>query len=374
MATNNPALPTIYFDPDKHPDATLKAFNEFIESFELRYDALYPEPPKISLETAIERWKLSQEDEKNRMTGEQFDEIKEGLRSADRVTKLLGMFSSKRLYQDWVTAEPSEKNRKGAKWGTFLAKMKEFYKPTENLTLKKYHFRQLIQGEEETLTAFCNRVETEAKHCQFNCESEHCTAEATAIRDQIVIGTVNNTVREEALLKSWDLKTLRKEGMQVESAQKSGAELAGDSICQVGKYSSKQNKKQPAKQKKLQCYCCGETIINIKQHRDNHCRALQGIQNQCSKCQKIGHLPQVCKSARVNRINNIQDEPDDTNSTYSVNIFQINTTKRVLPEYISKRKEFSSHVMVNNRLAKLIADTGAKVSVCGTAQRINGAS
>ena len=247
MATNNPALPTIYFDPDKHPDATLKAFNKFIKSFELQYDALYPEPPKISLETAIERWKLSQEDEKNRMTGEQFDEIKEGLRSADRVTKLLGMFSSKRLYQDWVTAEPSEKNRKGAKWGTFLAKMKEFYKPTENLTLKNYHFRQLIQGEEETLTAFCNRVETEAKHCQFNCESEHCTAEATAIRDQIVIGTVNNTVREEALLKSWDLKTLRKEGMQVESAQKSGAELAGDSIRQVGKYSSKQNKKQPAK-------------------------------------------------------------------------------------------------------------------------------
>jgi hypothetical protein len=151
--------------------------------------------------------------------------------------------------------------------------------------------------------------------------------------------------------------------MQVESVHKSGAELAGDSIRQVGKYSSKQNKKQPAKQK---CYCCGETITNIKQHSDNHCR---GIQNQCSKCQKIGHLPQVCKSAPVNRMNNIQDEPDDdTNSTYSVNIFQINTTKRVLPEYISKRKEFSSHVMVNNRSAKLIADTGAKVSVCGTAQ------
>ena len=73
----------------------------------------------------------------------------------------------------------------------------------------------------------------------------------------------------------------------------------------------------------------------------------------------------------MNRLDNAQDEPsadDDTNSTYCVNIFRINTTKRVQPEYISKRKDFSTHVMVNNRLVKLIADTGAKVSVCGTAQ------
>ena len=158
MATSNPALPSLYFDPDKHPDSTLKAFNDFVESFELRYDALYPEPPKISLETAIERWKLCQGDEKVKLTGDQFDEIKEGLRSADRVTKLLGMFSSKRLYQDWLSAEPSEKNRKGAKWNTFLTKMRALYKPTENPTLKNYHFRQLVQCEDETLTAFCNRV------------------------------------------------------------------------------------------------------------------------------------------------------------------------------------------------------------------------
>ena len=366
---NNPALPTLYFDPDKHPDSTLKAFNEFIETFELRYDALYPEPPKISLETAIQRWKLCQGDEKaKQMTGDEFDDIKNGIRSTDRVTKLLGMFSSKRLYQDWVSAEPSEKNRKGAQWDTFLTKMRALYKPTENPTLKNYHFRQLAQREDETLTAFCNRVENEAKHCQFNCDSEVCTAESTAIRDQVVIGTVNNTVREEALLKSWDLKTLRKEGMQVESAQKSGAELAGDHVRLVGKYSAKQNKKQHGKQKRVQCFFCGESITSINQHRENHCK---GIHNKCSNCQKVGHLPQVCKSTSVNKMDKAQDEPptdDDANSTYSINIFRIKTTKRVLPEYISKKKDYSTHVMVNNRLAKLIADTGAKVSVCGTAQ------
>ena len=45
----------LFFDPDDHPENTLKAFQEFIQRFELRYDALYPDPPKVSLEAAIER-------------------------------------------------------------------------------------------------------------------------------------------------------------------------------------------------------------------------------------------------------------------------------------------------------------------------------
>ena len=91
----------------------------------------------------------------------------------------------------------------------------------------------------------------------------------------------------------------------------------------------------------------------------------------------MGHLPQVCKSTPLNRMegdrhsdspedHNLKD--DDENSAYNINIFRINTTKRVLPEYITKRKDFKSHVMVNNRLAKVTSDTGAKVSVCGTKQ------
>ena len=39
-----------------------------------------------------------------------------------------------------------------------------------------------------------------------------------AIRDQIVIGTHNEKIREQALLKSWSLEDLRKKGMKAESA------------------------------------------------------------------------------------------------------------------------------------------------------------
>ena len=44
----------LFFDPDEHPESTLKAFQEFVQRFNLRYDALYPDPPKVSLEAAVE--------------------------------------------------------------------------------------------------------------------------------------------------------------------------------------------------------------------------------------------------------------------------------------------------------------------------------
>ena len=44
----------------------------------------------------------------------------------------------------------------------------------------------------------------------------------TAVRDQIVIGKDNSKVREEVLKFSWDLATLRREGMKIESAVRGG--------------------------------------------------------------------------------------------------------------------------------------------------------
>ena len=56
MAENN-----LCFDPDQHLDQTLKAFNCFIECFKLRHDAGYPDPPRISMEAALQRWKITQQ-------------------------------------------------------------------------------------------------------------------------------------------------------------------------------------------------------------------------------------------------------------------------------------------------------------------------
>ena len=192
MATTN-----LYFDPDCHPDDTLKAFNESVVDFELRYAANFPDPPKVSLDAALSRWKVENEDTK--MSPNHYDTIVDSWKKKDKVAKFLGLFSSRRLYSDWVMAVPDEAERKSAGFDTFVAKLQEYYKPMENLTLKNFHFRALSQDKSETFISFCNRVEKEAKHCEFRCQSATCSAEKTAIRDQIVIGMISESIREEAL-------------------------------------------------------------------------------------------------------------------------------------------------------------------------------
>ena len=104
MATSqDEACSRPYFDPNKHPVNTLKAFQEFLQRFQLRYDALYPDPPKVSLEAAVERWKISNTTTENpspRPNLEEFDEICEDTKSRDKIAKFLGMYSSSRLYTD----------------------------------------------------------------------------------------------------------------------------------------------------------------------------------------------------------------------------------------------------------------------------------
>ena len=99
---------------------------------------------------------------------------------------------------------------------------------TSKQTLKHFQFRTISQRNEEVFTAFCSRVEKEAKSCNFKCEDANCTVEETVIRDQIIIGTHNEKIQQDALKDSWDLKTLRTKGMQIESAERGASELTKD--------------------------------------------------------------------------------------------------------------------------------------------------
>ena len=45
------------------------------------------------------------------------------------------------------------------------------------------------------------------------------------MRGQILIGTNNDKIRDEALKRSWGLGELRQEGMKMKSAVRSGAQI-----------------------------------------------------------------------------------------------------------------------------------------------------
>ena len=206
----------IYFDPAKHPNDTWKAFRSFCCRFDLRYNAKFPDPPKTAMDSAIQRWYIAnpgpQGGPEPNPTVDVFDNLKTQWKSKDKVAKTLGMFSAPRLYEDWLIAQPDETIRNDATWEIFKTIMEAFYKPTENVTLNNYKFRSLSQEEDESFASFCIRVEKEAKACTFKCRHQDCSAESIAVRDQIIIGTTSGKIRVVALLKSWDLTTLRTDG------------------------------------------------------------------------------------------------------------------------------------------------------------------
>ena len=165
------------------------------------------------MDSEIERWKMINDDRKP--TIQEYDEIISRWIRKDMVVKFIGIFSTERLYEDWMSAEPDKSKRDEALWEEFISAMQQFYKPTENITIKHYEFRSIAQGVQESFTAFCNHVEKEAKHCSYKCTHDDCIAENTAIRDQIIIETLNDRIKEDVLKNSWDVQNLRKNGMHI---------------------------------------------------------------------------------------------------------------------------------------------------------------
>ena len=316
-------------------------------------------------------------------------EIRNELVARDKVRKLLGFFATVRLQQDWKAAEPVEANR-DCTWKDFLKKMRAYYKPTENTTLRNYEFRQLTQLPSETFSAFCNRISKEGNTCSFcDCAADSdCTAANTAIRDQIVIGTHQEKIREKALLKGWALDDLRKEGMKIESAARGEERISHRDVNKLGKYSYKNIPKKNEgvreadnAEVKKKCFRCGDTF-----HK-NHLRKCAAAKAKCGSCSKVGHFAKVCQNRRKDvkatdvSPDEASEEDDDVHDTFVMNnVWQVKSNSHnprwrarsrrgVVPRYASwKDHGFKATVMINNKFAKLLADTGAKVSVCGMKQ------
>jgi hypothetical protein len=278
------------------------------------------------------------------------------------------------MFSDWKAVQPVEKERKGAAWAGFIMQMQEYYRPTENPTLKNFQFRAISQAKNETFTAFCNRVDKEAKHCQFKCIHEDCTAEVTAIRDQIVIGIMSDEVRVEALKKSWSLSDLRREGMHMESAVKGASEIAGDggALNKLGRYSYKHRKKDAsssAAPNKVNCYFCGQA--HERHEIAAHSRQCSAKAAMCNKCNKVGHYSKVCRSEKAVKgvdFERAEDE-DDAQSICNISLFRLR--KQDHNRGLDEDADFKVQVVVNNKLGSVLADIGAKVSVCGINQARN---
>ena len=108
MDSTGIGIPSLQFNPNKHPHATLEAFNDFIEQFELDYNRFPMKAAKLNPGLLI-----------------------------------------------------------NVEWGYFLGKMRLHYKHTENQIIRDFKFRQIAQLSSKTFTAFCSCIEV--KTCMFCC-------------------------------------------------------------------------------------------------------------------------------------------------------------------------------------------------------------
>ena len=117
---------------------------------------------------------------------------------------------------------------------------------------------------------------------------------------------------------------------------------------------------------KLDCYFCCQTISNLKQHIDKYV----GRKSTGSKCNKKGHIADVCCCIYRWYKHEEGTAFDTEEQMYNVNLFQITpmqqSKKPTLQSNIQQKNDFKVQVVANNHLQYVIADTGARVSVCDT--------
>ena len=178
--------------------------------------------------------------------------------------------------------------------------------------------------------------------------------------------------------------------MRIESAARGETEIAAGSnvdTLRVGKYSY-QSLKQTQKHKAhvikppdrpspkqswnthperrepfKECFNCGNRFTG---NPTNHLTSCPAKYTTCSSCGRSGHFAKFC---RRNRAVNQAEETNSEDEILSINIFKIDSTHPVTyqhPGSMYRKPDFKVQVIVNNSLASVIADTGAKVSVCGS--------
>ena len=273
------------FNPRNHPVDLVSAFMKFQRKFGYVYEGATRNPPSsVTGADAIAEWQ-----------------------DKDKAKLFLSQAVSDEFlddYEDTIT----ESDRAGIKFSDLVKKMKERYTPTSNKVHNHYLFHRLKQKDGEKFDDFTHRVRGDAELCEFTCTNTGCTVKDVLIRDQILVGTNNEAIRDEALKRQWDLTELLKQGRLTESSIIAASEIkaeehGGDyeiNRAKAGPYSSKKGKSgrsgnhQSSKSKKggsspkkskFLCFKC----------EDSECAGFSKCkyfyQKVCRNCKKSGHGP-----------------------------------------------------------------------------------
>ena len=353
------------FDPADHPGNVFDKFCEFIDAFGYEYEAFAKPPPTGT--PNVGAWT-----------------------EQDKRRQLLGRCASRNLQRDFEDEVP-DADRSTITFKDTIKKLKERYKPTQNMTLANFEFKKLHQNTTETFDAFVNRVKHEAAFCDFACESDTCTVRDVMIRDQIVIGTSDDDIRRSALKEQWTLADLQSKGRKIEAATFGAAQIKKEAKREYadvnrttpGKYSRKGgNGRKTQKQKCRNCSnkaCLGGDRCFAQGRECFACGGkdhFKGSENCKQKKDHKSRKPKKSKDKTMRVKDNGSDNSSGSDSSSSdseseVHRVAIHPARFVAHVRRSERKtrhpkktsRYQVPVVIKEKKLLMFADTGADISI-----------
>ena len=232
--------------------------------------------------------------------------------------------------------------------------LNKFFEPKVNLTYETYHFRNLVQGEDETIDKYVTRLKEAASRCEFH----DVTRE---IKDQVVQKTSNDRLRRKALRDDPSLDNLlaAARAMELSSAQAAiiEEERKVNKVGKPGKYSSRREEKvskQYDGYTNKMCFSCGEDFPHKGGRKG--CPA-QGL--KCGNCGKYNHLTKMCKSKKTNAVTDSFSDESASDDDYC---FSTNTIQSIHKVASSKTPNTKTRVGINDVPIKMQIDSGSDVN------------
>ena len=322
------------FDPAECKEGTLERFEEFLTSYEYTYDSLNREPPHTLGDAEKVTWT-----------------------NQDKRKVFLGRYSHRNMQIEYEQVT-TRAERDAMSFDGMAQKFRTRFRLSHNTTLSNYKFRKVMQAERETFDSFVIRVRQEAQTCNFQCAHDDCTVKDVLIRDQILFGTVDDTIRRQALHDEWDLTTLITKGRSSEAATKGAQSIKKEGPEEIlrtkpGKYSRKYTPRKPdshrrhtedTPHRKTKCKRCSSP-------RCEGGKNCPGLKVQCFACGMKGHFKgaEICKEKDKRRRARKLEEESSSESEGSYYLSSSETTEDDLSEADATPRK-SSMKRVYNRI------------------------
>ena len=138
-------------------------------------------------------------------------------------------------------------------------------------------------------------------------------------------------------------------------------------VNKVGAYSYKRIRNEKTKLPTKKCYRCDSPVCQYQTHK-----RVQSLKSTMQQLQQNRSFAKVCQQKNVNCVDNKKDQEDVTQETTEMDTYQLHSQNvqllNNLPKFTTVKNDFKKNLLVNNRLIKILINTGAITSVCGEQQ------